>query len=596
MDRRAFVAASAAAGLLPRAALATPADPYAPILEAALGLSPETATGLGLDQGPRSALKHRLDDRSEAHRLNYYDAILAAAPGLKATPARGPRDGIFRQTVLWLAQATRPFLGFSYGGIAGYGYPVPYVVSQVSGSYQSIPDFLDTQHTIQTRDDAQAYLDRLSAFAVVLDQETAKARADAGRGAAPPAVILERTLSQLRSFQSGQRGPAAGLVASLVRRTGEKQIAGDWAGRAQALVEGPIAAAIARQIALLEQLQPSARTAVGVLALPDGEAYYARCLRFHTTTGLTPAAAHALGLEQVAQLTARLRGVLDGQGFGQVSLTQAFKTLYSDPAQLFPDTDAGRAALLDDIRALVKDMYGRLPRAFSKIPRTPLDVRRVPPAIELGSPSAYSQPGSIDGTRPGGIYFNLRDTANWPKWAIPTTAYHEGVPGHHLQGSIANELADLPGLFKVLGFSAYEEGWALYAEQLSDELGAYDANPLGRVGMLRDSLFRACRIVVDTGMHAQGWSRERAIAYLIERSGYSPDDARIEVERYISWPGQACAYKIGHLEFVRLREQARMRLGPRFDLKGFHDAVLDYGAVPLEVMAQAVNLWVRQEA
>jgi uncharacterized protein (DUF885 family) len=596
MDRRSFLAGSAAAGLAPQVAFGAPADPYAPVLEAVLRLSPETATGLGLDQGARSALKHRLDDRSDAHRMSYFDAILAAAPRLRAAPASSPRDDIFRQTVVWLAEAVQPFRGFAYGGVSGYSYPVPYVVSQVTGSYQTIPDFLDTQHTIETREDAQAYLDRLQAFPVALDQETEKARADAGRGAAPPAVIIERALSQLRSFQAGQHGPGAGLVTSLARRTGEKRIAGDWAGRAQALVDGPIAAAAARQVALLESLKPTARAVVGALALPDGEAYYADCLRFHTTTTLTPAAAHALGLEQVSQLTAQLRGLLESRGLGSSGLEQAFKALSTDPANLFPNTDAGRAALLDYIRGLVKDMYARLPAAFSRLPKTPLEVRRVPPAIELGAPSAYSQSGSIDGTRPGGIYFNLRDTANWPRWDIPTTAYHEGVPGHHLQGSIANETPDLPGLFKVLGFAAYAEGWALYAEQLSGELGAYDADPLGRIGMLKDSLFRACRIVVDTGMHAQGWSREQAIAYLIENSGSTPDDARLEIERYISWPGQACAYKIGHLEFLRLREQARMRLGARFDLKGFHDAVLDYGGVPLDVMGRAVDLWVRQAA
>jgi uncharacterized protein (DUF885 family) len=593
MDRRAFLAASAAAGLTPAVGFAGPADPYGPVLEEVLARSPETATSFGLDKGDHAALKHRLDDRSDARRFNYFDAIVAAGRRLRAHAAASPRDAIFRETALWLGDAVRPFSGFAYGAMGGYGYPVPYVVNQVSGAYQAIPDFLDTQHTIEKADDAVAYLDRLAAFATVVGQETAKVRADAARGAAPPAVILDRTLAQLRSFQSEQHGPGASLVTSLAKRAAAKQIPGDWDGRALALVDGPLAAAVAEQIGVLEGLRPSARPVVGAGALPDGDAYYADCLRFHTTTPLTPAAAHQLGLAQVAEVTGQVRAILDQQGLKSATLGQAFKTLASDPRYLFPNDDAGRVALLDYIRGLVKDMYGRLPQSFSHLPKTPLEVRRVPPAIELGSPGAYSLSGSIDGTRPGNIYFNLHDTANWPRWSIPTTAYHEGVPGHHLQGSVANETTDLPGLFKILSFAAYAEGWALYAEQLSGEMGAYDNEPLGRLGMLQGSLFRACRIVVDTGLHSRNWTREQAIAYLVENAGSTPDDARREIERYISWPGQACAYKIGQLEFLRLRQIARTRLGPRFDLKGFHDSVLNYGGVPLEVMGKAVDLWVK---
>jgi uncharacterized protein (DUF885 family) len=600
VDRRSFLAAGAATSLvpslLPGLLRAQPGDAYAPILGQVLRLSPETATSYGLDRGANADLKHRLDDRSPAHRFNYYDAISAGAAAVRARPAANPRDAIFRNTVLWLADSIAPFHAFPYGGISGFAYPVPYVVSQVSGTYQAIPDFLDTQHVVETRDDAEAYLDRLAAFAVALDQETAQVHADAGRGVIPPAVILERTLAQLASFQGEQRGASAGLVTALVRKTRDKQIPGDWAGRAQALVDGAIAAAAARQVAALTGLKASAPAAVGVGTLPDGGAYYAHALRFHTTTPLTPDQAHQLGLHQVAEISAQVRAIFAQQGVNASDLSAAFKALAANPAYLFPNDDAGRAALLDYIRGLVKDMYGRLPRAFAHIPKTPLEVRRVPPATELGAPGAYSQTGSIDGTRPGNIYFNLHDTANWPRWAIPTTAYHEGVPGHHLQGSIANETTDLPALFKILGFNAYAEGWALYAEQLAGELGAYDAEPLGRLGQLQGSLFRACRIVVDTGLHSKGWSRETAIAYLIDNAGSTPDDARREIERYCSWPGQACAYKIGHLEFVRLRELARSRLGPRFDLKGFHDAVLDYGGLPLEVMGQAVDLWMKSVA
>jgi uncharacterized protein (DUF885 family) len=600
MDRRFFLKVAGAAACVPaatwttwaRAVAAGVADPYAQILEDVLARAPESATTLGLDLGPRAALKHRLDDRSPGNRLSYFQALIDAAPVPAGESIPESRNAIFRATVLWFAESIGRFRAFPYGGVGGYSYPVPYAVSQLTGAYQSVPDFLATQHTIAGREDAEAYLDRLAAFATAIDQDTEHARADAALGVVPPAVILDRTISQLRSFEAGQRGPGAGLVASLARRTTEQGIAGEWPRRAQALVDGPIASAIARQLAAMERLRRNARTPVGVDRLPDGEGYYDACLTYHTSTALSPRDAHELGLQQVTEISARARGILDGAGIRGTPLAAGIRSLMAEPKYLYPNDDAGRAALLAYISALVRDMTERLPRVFSRLPKTPLEVRRVPPAIELGAPGAYSLSGSLDGTRPGGIYFNLHDTANWPKWTVATTAYHEGVPGHHLQGSIANEAAEIPTLFKLLNSNAYTEGWALYAEQLADELGAYDAEPLGRLGMLQASLFRACRIVVDTGMHARGWSRERAIAYLIDHAGATPDDARREIERYVSWPGQACGYKIGHLEILRLREHARMRLGGRFDLKGFHDAVLSYGSVPLEVLSRAVDAWI----
>ncbi|MDE2356255.1 MAG: DUF885 domain-containing protein, partial [Alphaproteobacteria bacterium] len=401
----------------------------------------------------------------------------------------------------------------------------------------------------------------------------------------------DRAIAQLQDFQKGQHGPQASLVTSLVRRAAARGLAGDWAGRAQALVDGEIAAATARQLALLQSLQTTARAAAGVDALPGGAVYYAACLKFHTTTAHTPDEVHRMGLDEVESVSGRMRYILNAQGLEGLSVGQALAKLSTAPAQLFPDTDAGREAILDDVRARLKDMAGRLPKVFDRLPRTPLEVRRVPPAIELGAPGAYEQSGSVDGSRPAALYFNLHQVGDWPRWTIPTTAYHEGDPGHHFQGALANEASDIPTLFKALQLNAYVEGWALYAEQLADELGVYDADPLGRLGMLQGSLFRAARLVVDTGLHALGWSRDKAIAYLVETAGSTPNDARREVERYCAWPGQACAYKIGQLSFDRLRGDAREQLGTRFDIKGFHDAVLGYGALPLAVMDQAVSDW-----
>lgn len=568
---------------------------YAALFTACLDASPETATALGLDRGAQVRRKHRLDERGYADRFDFYDVLADARGRIGAIDRRGldAREGAWLDTVRWAADIAGEFRRFAYGGVGGYAYPVPYVVSQLSGAYQSVPDFLDSQHTIETRADCEAYVDRLAAFARAVDQETVRVRQDAMRGVSPPGFLIDRALKQLGDLRA-QHGASAGLVASLVKRAKAKSIPGDWEARAVRLVDGPLAAALERQIAALQVLRPGARASAGVRDLPEGEAYYAMCLKFQTSTGLTPDQAHAIGLEQVAGISARAEAILKAQGLTQGTVAARITALGEESDQLFPNTDPGRAQVLDYIRGKVADMKGRLPQVFATLPKTPLEVRRVPPEIELGSPGAYSQSGSLDGTRPGAIYFNLHDTANWPKWQIPTTVYHESLPGHHLQGSLVNEARGTPGLMKLLGFNAYNEGWALYAEQLADEIGVYDSEPLGRLGMLQASLFRACRIVVDTGMHAKGWSREQAIAYLIDNAGSTPDDARREIERYCAWPGQACGYKIGHLEMVRIREDAKARLGAKFDLKGFHDAVLLGGSMPLEVVRKVVDAWVKR--
>lgn len=597
MDRRAFLASGVSTAALcvssPYAsAQAATADPLPAVLDAFFNLSPEQSTSAGLDTGARSALKHRLDSRDFDHRLRFYKALMDAKPALvSARQTAAPRSARFLDSALWVAEVFEGVQRHPYASVDGYFYPVTFAVTQMSGAYKDIPDFLDVQHQIAGKDDAVAYLDRLADFARVVDGETALCREQAARGAAPPDFILDRTITQLQRFQAAQSGERPGLVASLVRRTKTAGVAGDWARQAKAIVAGPLASAIARQAALIESLKAGARTTAGVGGLPEGQAFYARCLAFHTSTSLTPDAAHAIGLEQVKAISAEARAVLDRQAVTTGTVAQGIKALWRDPNFQFPDTEAGRAQVLAFIQERLDDIRARLPTAFSALPKTPLDVRRVPPEIELGAPGAYSQSGSLDGTRPGAIYFNLADTGNWPRWVTPTTVYHEGLPGHHLAASFANEAADVPTVLKLLVFNAYNEGWALYAEQLADELGVYDQAPLGRLGRLQDSLFRTCRIVVDTGLHAKGWSREQAIAYVVENAGSTPDDARREIERYCAWPGQACGYKIGHLEFLRLRSLARARLGSRFDLKAFHDTVLRNGPMPLSVLARTVKAW-----
>jgi uncharacterized protein (DUF885 family) len=283
--------------------------------------------------------------------------------------------------------------------------------------------------------------------------------------------------------------------------------------------------------------------------------------------------------------------MLKSQGLNEGAVGTRLTALGQDPRWLYPNTDAGRAKLLADLNEQVAAIDRRLPEVFRVLPRTPVEVRRVPPDIELGAPRGYAQTGSLDGTRPGAYYINLANTGIWPKWALPTLTYHESVPGHHLQGTIALEATGTPLLHRTLAMNAYVEGWGLYAEQLADEIGMYHDFPLGRLGLLQSFLYRSVRIVVDTGMHWMGWSRERAADYMEQTVGLARGAVESEIDRYCVWPGQACGYKIGHLEFVRLRAAAQSKLGSRFDLRGFHDAVLQAGPMPLEVLTQVVDEW-----
>ena len=601
-DRRQFLLSSAAAtgalalsgcaGVVPQSPTSAARALYDSIFEGMLRIAPETATSLGLDTGERAYLKSRLSDSGPGGRSGAYKAIVDQMPALRAIErgSLAPREQAWLDTVLWVGERTADIATIPYGNFGGY--PVPYVISQLTGSYQGMPDFLDSQHRIETRADAEAYVARLEGLARNINLEVDQSRADAGRGVVPPSYILDRTLTQTRSLRA-EHGESSGLVQSLVRRTREKNIAGDWGTQASAIVDGRIAAALDRQLALLTELRRGAGPNPAASRLPDGERFYAMCLRYQTSTNVTPEQAHQIGLTQIAELSAEADPLLRAEGLTQGSVGARITALGRLDRHLYPNTDAGRAEMLAYLTDYMNRLRARMPEAFSTIPRSPMEIRRVPPAIELGAPRGYAQGPSLDGARPGAYYINLRDTRSWPKWALPTLTHHEAVPGHLWQGSIVTENSAIPMLHHNIGVSAYGEGWGLYAEQLADEIGMYRDYALGKIGMIQSFMYRAARLVTDTGMHAKGWSREQSIRYFMENVGLDELSSTSEIERYVVWPGQACSYKIGHNEIVRLRNEARTRLGDRFDLKSFHDAVLLNGDMPLEVLADVVAEWTR---
>ena len=460
---------------------------------------PETATSLGLDKGELAPLKSRLTDAS-----------LAAVAKEKADNARriaemrtidranlSPFDQASYDTVMFTLEIEdEGNRNFDYGG-AGSG--APYVLSQLTGSYQSVPDFLDTQHAIETKADCEAYLARLDAFATLMDQELEQVRHDVGLGVAPPDFVIDKTLAQMDEFLKSPAEKAT-LVQSLIRRAREKKLSGDYGARATALYTGKILPALARQAAFLREQRPKATHDAGVARLPKGADYYRVSLRNYTTSTITPEDIHRTGLELVASLSADLDALLKSQGLSQGSVGARLAAMTADPKYLYENTDAAKEKLIADLNAKVAVVHAMLPGYFGALPKAKVEIRRVPKAIEAGAPGGYYQAGSLDGSRSGAYYINLRDTAEMPSWSLPTLTYHEAIPGHHLQLTLVNEMKGLPLIRKIIWFSGYGEGWALYAEQLAVEMGMYDADPAGHIGQLHDALFRAVRLVVDSGI------------------------------------------------------------------------------------------------
>ena len=596
MDRRTFLATGATVALLPftegpAIAQAGSSDArlnalFEEIFQERVRNSPELATQLGLDKGPNADLKSKLetDPAPVARREDLARDRKAIAQLNAISPTSLSEAAKLNREVVLYSLETDTVAPTRWDIDSGQR---PYPIYQQGGAYFSTPDFLNTAHTIENAADADAYLSRLSRFATVLDNDTAEQRAQAARGFLAPAWSIDLTLGQMRKLRDVAPEKST-MVESLVRRTGEKGVAGDWERRATAIVANNVYPALDRQIAAMEQLKPTSRPGDGAWRLTNGEAIYAEALRQATTTNFSPAEVHQMGLSQVAEISSQIDAILKSQGYTQGSVGERLAALNKDPRQLYPGTDAGRAELLASLNAGVKDMYGRLPQAFATVPSAPLEIRRVPVEIQDGASNGYYRRASLDGSRPAIYFINLKDVGDWPKYTLPTLTYHEGVPGHHLQISIAQESKDIPTLRKLGFFSAYSEGWALYAEQLADELGVYANEPLGRAGFLQSFLFRAARLVVDTGLHTKRWTREQATDYMVQTTGFARPRSQREVERYCTMIGQACSYKVGHTAWTRARAEAQKTLGPRFDIKQFHE-VLREGAMPLSILERRIR-------
>lgn len=601
MDRRNFLAGAAAAGAVSAVpGLASAQGAAAPgaadarlrtmldaFFYARLDDNPEGATSLGLDTGERAGLKAKLSDASRAQAAR---EVARAKRELAQLRGVG-RDGLSANARLdydvveYSLERTLEGERFDYGATGGRY--APYTLSQLTGAYRGVPDFLSSTHRVTSAADADAYVARVEAFARVVDQETEYQREDAAKGVFAPDYILDTALKQyasLRDQPAGQTGPVKDLAAKLKAAN----LPPERAQAVEKLMAERVFPAIDRQRALVTELRGRATHDAGVWRLPGGEAYYSAAASAATTVDMSGDEIHRLGLQQVGELQGGIDSILKAQGMTQGSVGERLVALNKRPDQLFANTDAGREELLAMLRRQIGAMEARLPEQFGTLPRAPIEVRRVPEAIQAGSAGAYYQAATLDGSRPGIYFINLRDTFDRPKFGLATLSHHEGVPGHHLQVMLALESEDIPLIRRRGGYSGYSEGWALYTEQLADEMGMYEGDPLGRVGYLQSLLFRATRLVVDSGLHAKRWSREKATDYFLATTGIARGRGQNEIDRYTVWPGQACSYKIGHTRWVALRDSAKARMGERWDPRAFH-RVLTMGAVPLSVLERVVE-------
>ena len=472
-----------------------------------------------------------------------------------------------------------------------------YAISPMFGAEVELATFMQTTHVVKNDKTARNYVLRLEAMGEKLDAITAEMQRQAKLGVILPAPLLERSLVVIHDTVAAPPEGNA-LVTTFVARMNE--VAALDAARKQQLTDAAVVAvrtrvypAYARMSAALEALKPRAASqSAGVDRLPDGAAYYAAMLRQMTTTDYSPEKVHALGLAEVARITAEMDTLLKAQGLTSGSVGERMTALSKDARFLLPNNDDGRRQALARYQHILDEMSAQLPKYFRTVPRTRLTVERMPVSQEKGTSGAYYQQAAMDGSRPGTFFANLRDLSETPTWSMNTLAYHEGVPGHHLQISTALGLEGMPLIRQQTLYTAYAEGWALYAEEFAAEIGMYKDDPFGDLGRLQQELMRATRLVVDTGLHAEGWSREQAIDYMVSTTGVAQADVVSEVERYMALPGQACAYKVGELKILELREKARAALGERFDLKEFHAVVLENGGVPLTLLEQLVDEWI----
>ena len=554
---------------------------------------PELLTSLGLvEQFGYTRHNGKLGDESPAHQQKAIDRFKKDLRQLHEYPLdrQSPSQKLSTHVLDWFLERQVEGEKWQF-----HNYPV----NQLFGVQNQFPSFMANTHRLLAKQDCEYYVMRLNALPRKFNQllESLKVRED--KQILPPRFVVEEVLKEMSDFIAK---PAAENILATSFKTRVSKIdklipqeRDDFQKRVEASITSKVYPAYQKLIDYFKRIEPKTTTDDGVWKMPEGDAFYAYTLHENTTTTMKPNDVHDLGLREVARIEGEMRGILDANGFAGATIGEAMDKLGKDPRFLFSNDDKGRADALAEYKRLIDTATERCKQLFLTAPKAKCEVRRVEAFKEATAPGAYYQGGAMDGSRPGIFFANLRDMNEIPKWSMPTLAYHEGIPGHHWQISIAQELKGIPQFRKVIPFTAYAEGWALYCEWLAKQLGWYEGDPFGDLGRLRDELFRAVRLVVDTGIHAKRWTREQAIAYMREKTGMGEKEVRSEIERYIVNPGQACAYKIGMLKIQELRTRAQQELGDKFDQREFHDTLLKNGSLPLEILEEQVNKYIQRK-
>ena len=552
--------------------------------------SPELLTYLGaIDNTPLDFHSGKLADYTREEEERSIAKLRDARAGLNAY---GP-EGLTGQELLtwkiaaWFFDDLLRQAELRYSG---------YRVNQISGVTVNMPQFLTDTHVIKNEKSVRRYLSRLREFGRVLRETHARVIDDRANGVIPPDFVIEKALVGMNKFIEGGADNSP-LVTTLGPKLDEledvdENAAAAFINEATQLVSSEVIPGYEAIIGLFESMLPEATHDAGIWRLPNGEKIYAAKLRSNTTTQYSPEEIHATGLAEVDRIEGEMLDILDSQGIMGDSFAERIRVLMDDPAHQFPNTDEGRAEMIAYLEAFDQKVMAIAADYFVTIPPQPLEIVRVPEYSQDSSPGGYYNGPALDGSRPGRFYINQKDTADNPRWTLPTLMIHEGSPGHHFQISTSQLIEGVPLLRRLSPFNAFSEGWALYSERIAKtDMGLYDDDPLGDLGRLQAEMFRAVRLVVDTGMHAKRWSREQAIEYMTAKTGMTNKEVTREIERYVVWPGQATAYKTGQLALLEMREETEDALGERFSLRDFHEAVLMNGAMPLDILKETMADW-----
>lgn len=573
----------------------------------------EQATQTLFQARPLSASAYNLSEqqvgKAYTASMEFYDSktegelrlqLKSIAAKLTALPAPAELAAADNQAVM--ANIISYYAGagnFPQGYIDVWMGHSPFIINQINGPTIDMPGALVNSHPINNLQDAEHYLSRLQQFGPALKSVQDKFNTDVKAGWIPPRVLLDKARPILQNYGHSTATEHAlykDFAAKLAKNsTLSAEQTASLLNKASELISTVVAPAYQQLLQSVVATLPHSRSEAGIWAQPNGSEFYAYSVRQLGDTNLTPDQIHQIGLDEVKRISQEMDSILKANGYGAGSVGDRMTALAAEPRFLYADSDEGRAELLADLNKYIAEMDLRMPEQFATKPPYPVEVRRIPVEVQDSAAGGQYTSPAIDGSKPGIYWINLADITANPKFDLKTLTYHEANPGHHWQIALNLAQEQLPLLRRIAPYNAYAEGWGLYSELVAYEMGMYNNDPFGNLGRLKAELFRSVRLVVDTGMHAKKWTREQAVQYMAQTTGAASSDVIAEIERYMAWPAQALGYKLGMLKIVELRQQAKIALGEHFDIKAFHDLVLLTGAVPMAVLEQKVQLWIKAE-